>query len=107
MSSTDTGLFDVVVSCDYTRAMEDRMTDRVESVGICGSDMHAYLGHDNRRPAPLILGHEAAGTIVDGPRANERVTINPLVNCGACPACELRAKGFAEAGIEDPLLAAT
>jgi 7-cyano-7-deazaguanine synthase len=27
--------------------------------------------------------------------------------CGACPACRLRAKGFAEAGIEDPLLAAT
>jgi 7-cyano-7-deazaguanine synthase len=27
--------------------------------------------------------------------------------CGACPACELRAKGFAEAGVEDPLLAAT
>lgn len=25
--------------------------------------------------------------------------------CGSCPACELRAKGFAEAGIEDPLLA--
>jgi 7-cyano-7-deazaguanine synthase len=25
--------------------------------------------------------------------------------CGSCPACELRAKGFAEAGVEDPLLA--
>jgi len=25
--------------------------------------------------------------------------------CGECPACELRAKGFAEAGIEDPLVA--
>lgn len=25
--------------------------------------------------------------------------------CGKCPACVLRAKGFAEAGIEDPLLA--
>jgi 7-cyano-7-deazaguanine synthase len=24
--------------------------------------------------------------------------------CGDCPACQLRAKGFAEAGIEDPLL---
>ncbi len=30
---------------------------RVEAVGICGSDMHAYLGHDGRRPAPLILVH--------------------------------------------------
>ncbi len=60
---------------------------RVEAVGICGSDMHAYLGHDDRRPAPLILGHEAAGTIVAGPRTGERVTVNPLVTCGLCPAC--------------------
>lgn len=60
---------------------------RVDSVGICGSDMHAYLGHDNRRPAPLILGHEAAGTIIGGPRDGDRVTINPLVTCGTCPAC--------------------
>jgi threonine dehydrogenase-like Zn-dependent dehydrogenase len=60
---------------------------RIEAVGICGSDMHAYLGHDSRRPAPLILGHEAAGLIVGGPREGERVTINPLVNCGTCPAC--------------------
>ena len=27
--------------------------------------------------------------------------------CGTCPACELRAKGFAEAGVEDPLLTVT
>ena len=27
--------------------------------------------------------------------------------CGQCPACELRAKGFAEAGIEDPLVVAS
>jgi L-iditol 2-dehydrogenase len=61
---------------------------RVESVGICGSDMHAYLGHDERRPAPLILGHEVAGVIVGGPRDGQRVTINPLVTCGACRACQ-------------------
>ncbi|MGB1160295.1 MAG: alcohol dehydrogenase catalytic domain-containing protein [Alphaproteobacteria bacterium] len=56
--------------------------------GICGSDMHAYLGHDERRPAPLILGHEAAGVIQNGPEAGRRVTINPLVSCGVCEACQ-------------------
>ena len=61
---------------------------KIEAVGICGSDMHAYLGHDARRPAPLILGHEAAGTIVGGAQNGRRVTVNPLVNCGTCAACK-------------------
>lgn len=65
---------------------EDEVLVRVEAVGICGSDMHAYHGHDSRRPAPLVLGHEAAGTIVSGPRVGERVTINPLVVDPNCPA---------------------
>ncbi len=59
----------------------------IDSVGICGSDMHAYLGHDDRRPAPLILGHEGAGTVVGGPLDGKRVTINPLVTCGTCRSC--------------------
>lgn len=62
---------------------------KVMAVGICGSDMHAYLGHDSRRPAPLILGHEAAGVIVGGARDGERVTVNPLVSCGTCAACQV------------------
>jgi L-iditol 2-dehydrogenase len=60
---------------------------RIESVGICGSDMHAYLGHDDRRPAPLILGHEAAGTVVSGLQKGRRVAVNPLVTCLECEAC--------------------
>ena len=60
---------------------------RIHASGICGSDMHAYLGHDDRRPAPLILGHEAAGVIEEGPQQGRRVTINPLVTCGTCAAC--------------------
>ena len=48
---------------------------KIERVGICGSDMHAYLGHDPRRNPPLILGHEACGVTSDG----RRVTINPMV----------------------------
>ena len=60
----------------------------VAYAGICGSDMHAYLGHDERRPPPLILGHEASGIVMsDGPWHAQRVAINPLVVCGACSAC--------------------
>ena len=60
---------------------------RVEAVGICGSDMHAYLGHDERRPAPLILGHEACGIVENGRLAGKRVTLNPLVTCTICNDC--------------------
>jgi threonine dehydrogenase-like Zn-dependent dehydrogenase len=65
--------------------LADEVLVKVEAVGICGSDMHAYHGFDNRRPPPLILGHEAAGRIVSGPRSGERVTINPLVVDPNCP----------------------
>jgi L-iditol 2-dehydrogenase len=50
--------------------------------------MHAFLGHDARRPAPLTLGHEAAGVIVGGPQDGRRVTINPLVACQTCRDCK-------------------
>lgn len=66
-------------------ASPDQSLVRVYASGLCGSDMHAYLGHDDRRPAPLILGHEAAG-VVEG--TGRRVTINPLVTCGTCDACK-------------------
>lgn len=60
---------------------------RVDAVGICGSDMHAYHGFDERRPAPLVLGHEAAGRVLTGRMAGQRVTIDPLVTCGHCRFC--------------------
>jgi threonine dehydrogenase-like Zn-dependent dehydrogenase len=65
----------------------DEVLVRIDAVGICGSDVHAYHGHDPRRPPPLVLGHEAAGSIVSGPNAGQRVVINPLVNCGVCEFC--------------------
>lgn len=58
----------------------------VHAVGICGSDMHAYHGHDDRRPPPLVLGHEAAGLVADGPCKGQAVAINPLVVDPDCPA---------------------
>ncbi|MEM9966856.1 MAG: alcohol dehydrogenase catalytic domain-containing protein [Pseudomonadota bacterium] len=69
------------------RARAGEALVEIEAVGICGSDMHAFLGHDARRPAPLILGHEAAGTVRGGALDGRRVTINPLVTCQSCVAC--------------------
>ncbi|MDH5354446.1 MAG: alcohol dehydrogenase catalytic domain-containing protein [Gammaproteobacteria bacterium] len=60
---------------------------KIESVGICGSDMHAYLGHDERRVPPLILGHEAVGTVLEGRNPGQRVVLNPLITCGECHEC--------------------
>ena len=55
--------------------------------GICGSDMHAWHGKDERRIPPLVLGHEAVGRAINGPHAGRLVAINPLMRCGTCPAC--------------------
>jgi 2-desacetyl-2-hydroxyethyl bacteriochlorophyllide A dehydrogenase len=60
---------------------------RIDAVGICGSDMHGYHGHDPRRVPPLVLGHEAAGEVVAGATRGRRVVLNPLVTCGRCDYC--------------------
>ncbi len=59
----------------------------IEAVGICGSDMHAYHGHDARRVPPLILGHEAVGVVQNGRQQGKRVVLNPLITCGQCNHC--------------------
>lgn len=60
---------------------------KIDAVGICGSDMHAYHGHDPRRVPPLILGHELSGAVIEGPGKGKRVTANPLITCGTCEYC--------------------
>ena len=60
---------------------------KIEAVGICGSDMHAYHGHDARRVPPLILGHEAVGVVQNGQHEGKRFVLNPLMTCGHCDHC--------------------
>jgi len=66
---------------------------RVSTAGICGSDIHGFLGHSPRRKPGLILGHEAVGVIaelrtgVKNLRTGQRVYVNPLISCGKCEAC--------------------
>ncbi len=88
----------------YTRPNEVQLQERpmpqpapgevvlaIEAVGICGSDMHAWHGHDPRRQPGLVLGHEFVGRIVEsaapGFDVGTRFTGNPLIVCGSCEYC--------------------
>jgi L-iditol 2-dehydrogenase len=63
---------------------------RVTAVGLCGSDLHWYedagIG-DARLVRPLVLGHEIGGVVAAGPRAGERVAVDPSIPCERCEAC--------------------
>ncbi|KAA6464770.1 galactitol-1-phosphate 5-dehydrogenase [Acidobacteria bacterium AB60] len=67
---------------------------RVAACGICGSDVHGYDGSSGRRIPPIVMGHEAAGTVVatgagaDRFKAGDRVTFDSTVCCGACGFCQ-------------------
>jgi alcohol dehydrogenase len=63
----------------------------IEAVGICGSDLHAWHGHDPRRKPGLVLGHEFVGRVTasaaPGFEVGTRFTGNPLITCGTCEYC--------------------
>jgi L-iditol 2-dehydrogenase len=69
---------------------------RVEAVGVCGSDLHAYsegsVG-DSPNVYPMVLGHEPAGTIVrtgpgvTGLAAGDRGALEPALYCHSCEFC--------------------
>jgi L-iditol 2-dehydrogenase len=65
----------------------------VAACGICGSDVHGYDGSSGRRIPPIVMGHEAAGTIaalgagVSGFAEGDRVTFDSTIFCGACKHC--------------------
>lgn len=75
----------------YPELVAGEVILRIDAAGICGSDMHAYHGHDPRRKPGLILGHELAATVVESASddfaVEQRVTVNPLITCGTCVYC--------------------
>lgn len=66
---------------------------KVITVGICGSEIHAYDGSHPFRKPPSILGHEVVGVIeqvgsnvfdlVEG----DKVTVEPQYSCNECVYC--------------------
>jgi L-iditol 2-dehydrogenase len=66
---------------------------RVRACGICGSDIHGMDGSSGRRIPPLVMGHEAAGEVVQvgervcGFASGDRVTFDSTISCGNCHWC--------------------
>lgn len=65
----------------------------VQAVGICGSDVHGYMGVTGRRKPPIVMGHEfsgivsSAGSAVREYKVGDRVVAEPLLTCGECENC--------------------
>ncbi len=62
--------------------------------GVCGSDITVYKGLHPTATAPVVLCHEILATIEELPpsytgcfKVGDKVTVNPVIECGVCPAC--------------------
>lgn len=66
---------------------------KIDRVGICGTDLHAYQGNQPFFSYPRILGHELAATVIEIEendqyiRAGDSVIIMPYQSCSECIAC--------------------
>ena len=69
---------------------------RVRATGVCRSDWHAWMGHDDTVALPHVPGHEFAGEIAvlgsevpaeAGWRVGDRVTAPFICACGRCAQC--------------------
>ena len=65
----------------------------IRASGICGSDVHGFTGATGRRRVGVVMGHEAAGEVVElGPgvssaRIGDRVVLRSILPCGRCDRC--------------------
>lgn len=72
---------------------------RVESVGVCGTDVAVWRGDGDRGVPGTVIGHEFGGTVVDrgdgvsGIDVGAHVAVDPNLTCGRCASCRSGARG--------------
>ena len=71
----------------------DEVLVRVLTIGICGTDLHAFEGTQPFFTYPRILGHELAVEVLEAGdgvsefKPGDRCAVNPYMTCGECAAC--------------------
>ena len=77
------------------KLQDDFVLVKVKYASICGSDQHIFKGEFHPRTTlPLIPGHEFAGVVeavgkdVKGFLPGDKVTVDPILWCGKCAACQ-------------------
>jgi Zn-dependent alcohol dehydrogenase len=89
----------VDVELDGPRAGE--VLVKIAASGVCASDLHVLDG-ELPEPFPIVLGHEAAGVVVEtGPEATrlaagDHVLLTLVPSCGVCPRCKRGLQNFCE-----------
>ena len=67
---------------------------KIERIGVCGTDLHAFEGTQPYFSYPRVLGHELSGELmeIDGSQTytiGDKVTFVPYFPCGHCIACRM------------------
>ncbi|QUW21266.1 alcohol dehydrogenase catalytic domain-containing protein [Sporosarcina sp. Marseille-Q4063] len=83
-----------VINDEKPRLKENHVLVKSKIVGVCGSDLHVFLGSHPRISAPAVLGHECLGEVAESSpdsifKPGDRVALYPIVSCGKCAYCKV------------------
>ncbi|MCF3652348.1 zinc-binding alcohol dehydrogenase family protein [Synoicihabitans lomoniglobus] len=93
LSLLEPGILRTVTVPDTLAPGPGEVLIRVHRVGVCGTDLHAFKGHQPFFNYPRILGHELGvevltiGADVTNVAPGDRCAVEPYLNCGRCIAC--------------------
>ncbi len=65
----------------------------VAAAGVCGSDVHGFMGTTGRRTPGIVMGHELSGRVIEvgdhvsAYQVGDCVVVQPLQTCGTCTMC--------------------
>jgi|SRR5690625_3624000 len=82
-----------MINSDHPKFQQRNAIINIKQIGICGTDLHAFMGNQPFFNYPRVLGHELAGTIdsiTENPKGlmkGDQVSVIPYIECGECIAC--------------------